>query len=419
MNSITRSRILLVVKSKAIETLGTMYLSSVIKDAGHDCKIVSIGEMWNQAKKNDWIPPDIIGYSIMTGDQDTFKKLNGLLSISSTYKFTAVAGNCHPTFFPEDCKWADMIFKGEAEQHFHNWLHPKPIENKYADINDIPWPDRTDFPNMKIRDFITSRGCPNNCTYCFNELWATACGQKTVRVRSVKDVVAEVNHVNPKFAYFQDSCFGVSTQWLKEFSEQYPKIPFHCHLRPVQVTNERAAYLHDAGCVSVRIALETASDRLRVLIGRPKTSNEEAYNASKTLKKWGIKLMIQNMLGLPTSTIEEDLNTLEVNIRCQPDYGWCSIFSPYPGTKLGDLCKTEGYYTGDYSEISDSFFDTSVLNFDEKHKEQLVCLQKIFALCVEARYLPKVSELNLAEFPKLVHTIMRFVGDKRLYGGVI
>jgi radical SAM superfamily enzyme YgiQ (UPF0313 family) len=410
------SRVLLVVKSKTIETLGTMYISAVVKQTGNDCKIVTIDEAPVMTKI--W-KPEIIGYSIMTGDQEKFRILNWALKgigIMGSFSFYSIAGNCHPTFFPEDCDWTDVIIKGEAEQQFADLLQSG---LKYPDLDSIPYPDRTDFPDMKIRDFITSRGCPNNCTYCFNELWAEACGQKTVRVRSVRNVIKEVEQVNPKFAYFQDSCFGVSTKWLKEFSEKYPKIPFHCHLRPVQVTNERAAYLHDSGCVSVRIALETASDRLRILIGRPKTSNEEAYNASKILRKWGIKLMIQNMLGLMTSTIEDDLNTLEANIRCRPDYGWCSIFSPYPGTKLGDLCKAEGYYTGDYSEISDSFFDTSVLNFDEKHKEQLVCLQRIFALCVEARYLPKVEELTLENFPKLVHKICRKVGDDRLYGGVI
>jgi radical SAM superfamily enzyme YgiQ (UPF0313 family) len=129
--------------------------------------------------------------------------------------------------------------------------------------------------------------------------------------------------------------------------------------------------------------------------------------------------MIQNMLGLPTSTIEEDLQTLEVNIYANPAYGWCSIFSPYPGTKLGDLCKEHGYYTGDYSEMSDSFFDGSLLNFTEEHKEQLYCLQRIFALCVEARYLPDKKELTKENFPALVHKIMRTVCDKRLYGGVI
>ena len=158
---------------------------------------------------------------------------------------------------------------------------------------------------------------------------------------------------------------------------------------------------------------------MRKLIKREKTSNEETVYAARLLKKYDIKLMVQNILGLPTSTIEEDLETLEVNIQCRPAYGWCSIFSPYPGTELGDLCKKEGWYKGDYSEMSDSFFDQSVLEFGPVHKEQLECLQKVFALCVEIGYLPKVDELTHENFPKLVHKILRRLGDNRLYGGVI
>lgn len=37
-------KILLAVKSKSIECLGVMYLSAVIKQAGHEAKIVDINE---------------------------------------------------------------------------------------------------------------------------------------------------------------------------------------------------------------------------------------------------------------------------------------------------------------------------------------------------------------------------------------
>jgi radical SAM superfamily enzyme YgiQ (UPF0313 family) len=141
--------------------------------------------------------------------------------------------------------------------------------------------------------------------------------------------------------------------------------------------------------------------------------------ASILLKKWHINLMIQNILGLPTATIEDDLETLEANIRFQPGYAWCSIFSPYPGTKLGDWCKESGWYKGDYSDVGENFFDMSVLEFDPEYLEQVAVLQKVFALCVETRYMPKVEELTRKKMPELVHKAMRNLGDKRLYGGVI
>lgn len=414
-------KVLLACKSKMMENLGVMYLSAVIKQTGHLSRIVTFDEVIRVAKS--W-QPDIVGYSVMTGDQHRVKLINDSLKLSMRKKPPMViVGGPHPSFFSDDFKNdpnVNIVMTGEAEQTIASLLGSEIL---YPDINSFPWPDRADFPNMKIRDFISSRGCPYNCSYCYNDQWSKLFkGQAKVRVRTVKDVINEIDVVSPDFVYFQDSCFAVSDKWLREFSPAYAKrihIPFHCHLRPNQVNEERVLLLGDAGCISVRIALESASKRLRKLMNRETIDLNKVSEAVRLFKKWGIKLMIQNIIGLPTATIEEDLETLEFNIKCKPAYAWVSIFSPYPGTKLGDQCQQEGWYTGNYSEIGDNFFDKSVLNFSPEYKEQLECLQKVFALCVEVGYMPQAHELNHKDFPKLVHKIMRWQGDKRLYGGVI
>jgi hypothetical protein len=78
-----------------------------------------------------------------------------------------------------------------------------------------------------------------------------------------------------------------------------------------------------------------------------------------------------------------------------------------------------GWYKGDYSDITDSFFDTSFLEIDPEHKEHLEILQKVFALCVDYGYMPKVEELTYKALPKLIHTITRRNGDKKLYLGLL
>ena len=412
-------KILFVVKSKQIETLGPMYLSSIAKQAGYECRIVDINEALDIALS---CLPDIIGYSVLTGNQGQFITLNE--NLKRTFSFISIVGGPHATFFPsdfEDNEHIDYVVRGEAENWMAKFLH---FHKRYPDLDLIPWPDRTDFPDHKIRDFIASRGCVyGNCTYCYNKKWAELSpGVPKVRYRSVDNVVEEILSVKPEFVYFQDSCFGTSMGWLEKFSEQYKskaQIPFHCHLRPSQATKERIQLLKGAGCVSVRIALETASDKLRRVIGRPHTSNAETIKAAALLKKWGIKLMIQNMIGIGSSTIEEDLQTLEVNLMCQPDYGWCSIYQPYPGTVLGDECKKRGWYSGNFSEISDCFFDTTTLNFPPEHVEQLECLQKIFAFCVEMQAVPEIDDLTRERLPKFIHSAMRKVGDKRMFPGIL
>lgn len=417
-------RILLVCKSKVMENLGVMYLSAVIKQEGHKCRIVDFHYAEHEALA---YKPDIIGYSVMTGDQQKVVALNQRIKDNWPSGSTApisIAGGPHPTFFRKDFMHngtgIDMVVPGEAEQWMANFLESG---RTFDNIDKIPYPDRTDFPDMKIRDFITTRGCPHNCSYCYNEKWAELFPEMPrVRTRSVENVIPEIIDAQPEFVYFQDSCFALSMDWLRQFSPVYKRHvhkPFHCHLRPTQVDEERVDLLAEAGCVSVRIALESASERLRHMMNRKNVRHEDVLRAVRLLKGWEIKLMIQNIIGMPTATIEEDLETLEFNIRCKPAYAWVSIFMPYPGTKLGDYCKQEGWYDGDYSDLSDNFFDTSYLNFDPDYIEQLECLQKVFALCVEAQYLPHKDELTHKNLPKLVHKIMRGTGDKRLYCGIL
>jgi len=414
-------KILFVVKSKSIETLGSQYLAAVTKQAGHEAKIVALDEAVASAKS--WMP-DVIGFSVMTGDLGAVSSLSERIKDFWPKRIKIpiiIVGGPDPTFFPQGYEWADHVVRGEGENWLAEFLGGNP--NTFSNINDFPWPDRIDFPDMKIRDFLASRGCVNACNYCYNESFFNLFPEiPRLRMRDPQDVVTEVESVRPQFAYFQDSVFGVSLKWLREFSWQYEsrlRIPFHVHLRPDQVNEEKIQLLSDAGCVSVKMALETASSRLRKLINRGKTNNEHVYIAARLLKKEKIALILQNILGLPTATIENDLETLEANIRSRPAYAWTSIFQPYPETGLAKICEQKGLYSGDYSEIGDNFFDKSILNVSDEYKEHVSCLQRVFAFCVEMQVMPKVSDLTWERLPKFIHSVMRAVGDRRMFPGII
>jgi anaerobic magnesium-protoporphyrin IX monomethyl ester cyclase len=128
---------------------------------------------------------------------------------------------------------------------------------------------------------------------------------------------------------------------------------------------------------------------------------------------------------LPEGSLEKDLETLEMNVQCQPDYAWVSIFQPYPGTSLGELCKVKGYYTGDFRDLGDNFFDSSKLNFSEQYKNQLSNLQKLFAVAVEHPELYNSGLLKtLIDLPyestrepfTKFYKDFRKTGDRKLYG---
>ncbi|VVB78609.1 Radical SAM superfamily protein [uncultured archaeon] len=448
-------RFLFITKPFFIEPLGTMYLSSSIKQRGHEVDLVTTSEDYE--KKVNEFSPEVIGYSIMTGDQDFYESINRKLK--QKHNFFSIAGGPHPTFFPEMLKKSslDAICIGEGEKslqdflenpesheipNFHfkngNGIITNPVYPLIGNLNEVPFPDRElvfKYPEVKngsIKHFIASRGCPYNCSYCFNESYSEIYNKKgkRVRFRSVDNLLGEVKEVldtSPtKFVYFQDDTFILDSKWVKEFSEKYPKItslPFHCHIRANLAKEEIIKDLKSAGCYSVHIAAESGNAKIRKEVLNRNMSDEQIISSVELLKKYDIKVMLQNILGLPFTTLKNDFETLELNIKCQPDYSWASIFQPYPKTRLGKKSVESGAYKGDFSDIGNNFFDSSVL--DIENKNEIANLQKLFAIAVsnpELYYsglLQKLIELpydSTREKFTEIYKDFRKRGDKILYG---
>lgn len=412
-----------------MEPLGLMYLSASAKRAGHETKLVTTSDNLETVVKE--FKPQVIGYSVMTGDQDMYVSLNQRLK--AAHNFLSIFGGPHPTFFPQlvEEPGVDVICKGEGEEAFAELLDKlqkgQPVTNipnlsfnlngtiqrndlrPFSDLDNLAFPDRdliTNFTGVgdgPIKHFLASRGCPFSCAYCFNEQYAELYSGKgkRVRFRDVESVVAEVVEVTgkspTKFVYFQDDTFTLNRDWLRQFSELYSRqvnLPFHCHVRPNTIDEEKINLLKNAGCYSVHIAAETADDFLRNEVLKRRMSKEQIYAACDMLKSKGIRFMLQNIIGLPGGSIEKDISTLEMNIRCNPDYAWVSIFQPYPGTSLGEHSKQQGFYTGDFKDLAANFFDSSKLNFPETYKNQLSNLQRLFAIFVEY---PELHRLGLSQ----------------------
>lgn len=434
-------KFLFINKPFKIECLGIMYLSSAIKSRGHSTKLVLTTTNLEEKIKN--YNPDFIGYSIMTGDQDFYEGINKRLK--KKFDFFSIAGGPHPTFFPEMFKKSsfDAFCMGEGEETITDIIN-NPQRKVYGvkqliePLDKIVFPDRElVFNDPKIREgpikhFIASRGCQFNCSYCFNESYSKLYKGKGKRVRfrlvdNLLDEVVDVVKQSPtRFVYFQDDTFILDKDWVREFSTKYKErigLPFHCHTRANLVTEDLVNDLKSAGCYSVHVAAEAGSEKIRKEILNRNMSDDQIYNAMRLLKGAGIKTMLQNILGLPFTTLEDDLKTLELNIKCQPDYAWASIFQPYPKTTLGERCVKEGLYTGNFSDLKNNFFDESPLNIP--HTNELKHLQKMFAILVKypnmypkdkLNYILKIDYDLLKENATKHYNAFRKEADKILYG---
>ena len=425
------------------EPVGIMYLSALLKEKGHNVYLTGTRntDVLKYVKETE---PDILAYSVTTGLHKYYLALNK--KIRKEYKAFSLFGGPHPTFFPEmiEEEFVDSICIGEGEEatvelveglknktditNIKNlWLkvngkiYQNSLRPLITDLDKIPFPDRelqykTDesFRKHPVKSFISGRGCPYECTYCFNRSFIDIYGPawKKVRVRTVDNLIDEICSVkemaNLKFVQFRDSIFAIKRNWLKEFAEKYPErvgLPFNCHLRANLVNEDMVLLLKKAGCHSISMGIESGNDFLRNEVLERNMSREEILNACKILKKHNIKILSENILGLPGGSLKTDLETLKINIEAEVDYPVATIMQPYPGTIISKYSIENDYFDGNFDKISYNYYANSVMKFkDGEEKKQIENFQRLFAVTCELPWLLPLVKILLKLPKNLIYT---------------
>lgn len=392
--------ILLVGKHSVVEPLGMMFLAASLKKAGHKADIHLIREDDTDFINRCWDGEySHIGFSTYTGfHKIMFRKAKVLRE-----HFKTIIGGPHATYFAKECEqYADYVVVGEglvATKHILD-KKEKPgvvFVSSLLQADKLPAPEREalykehpEFRENKIKNVMTSFGCPFNCHYCFNNSYRKLYPlYAPVRQKPVWQIVEECRDLLQyplDMIYFQDDCFGFSMDWLEDFAQHYRAevgMPFHCQIRPEMATPDRMKLFKEAGCHGITMAIETVNEKIRHELLNRHMSQECIKSAGVLIKHYGFKLRTEQMLGLPETTMEDELELLRLNCAMKPDIAWTSIFAPYLGTTLGDYCKQIGLYGGDNNDLSDSFFEDSRLNFDAQRKRQTNMLQRVFATCAK------------------------------------
>jgi anaerobic magnesium-protoporphyrin IX monomethyl ester cyclase len=429
-------RVLFVTQQIDYEPQGIMHLSSALKTAGHQVEL-AIAARRDPLATARGFQPDVFAYSVITGSQRYYLDLNRRLKAAMPGVFS-VFGGPHATFFPEMVKeeGVDGICRGEGEEALveladtfarggpeavlvlQNWsffrdgaVISNPVRPYLEDLDSLPFPDRALVyerdpvtARHKIRHFVSGRGCPYNCTYCFNQAMGEIYRGKGIRFRqhSVDYVIEQIrwlrDHYPLEFVVFVDDAFVLSNKWLAELADKYPRqvgLPFFCNTRANLVTAEQVRLLKAAGCHSVSMGIEAGNDRIRNELLKRDLSKEQILEAAHLIHEGGLRLTANNMIGLPTSTLEDDFETLALNVQARPSYSHVFIFQPYPRTELGEFAREHGLVAGTLDDIGEVAWDHSVLNFDPTHKRALIVLQRFFAIGVEwPRLVPLIRRLT-------------------------
>jgi len=421
--------IIFAVKDISEEHLGIMQLSSLLKQDGHTTRAVE-ARYYPLAEALSQVKGSIIAYSVPTIYYPYYQQLNKRLKQS--FKFFTLFGGPHPTIVPEiiEDESIDCVCRGEGEHAFlelarkmerrepidtinNLWIKnngmviKNPLRPLIQDLDSLPFVDRQVFRHSETYSkgkmhVITSRGCPYQCNYCCQPVYDTlyAGKFKNVRRRSVENVISEILEAAKKgrvsFVMFEDDLFVSSEKWISDFSEQYRiqlGLPFFCYVRADMVSSGLVRLLKSAGCVSISMGVETASETLRRDILKRTMVIDDIVRAARIIKNEGIRLETTNIIGIPSGSLEDDFETLRLNIKLKVDYSSVKILMPYPGTAIREYA-IKNMFFNPKNEVTHWEYPFAVKNKSKKIK--IENLRKLFAITVRFPFLLPLTKKLIA-----------------------
>jgi len=365
-------------------------LSGAVRAAGHETAFLGFplaSAVRDAAQAIAAAKGDVIAVSFFSRDWPGVRSL--LPQVKALTGKYIVAGGYHATLAPQDvasCSAVDAIGIGEGERALSRlldtlaiggtpstfpgmWVRgpagftdPLPRGAPERDIATLPaWDyevlggiDHLLAAGVNIfggkRDrFLpvrAGRGCPYDCTFCSAPRWGAAAGYDDEGVRNVKPVdalcaeLARIRDAHRPAGYeFWDEHFPVDTNWLEEFSREYPVrvgLPFRAEMHPSAATRTRLERLAASGCVLFHCGVEAGDPeyRRRVLGRRP--GNAVLLRVFDDARALGMTTSASVMVAGPEETTQQIAMTIELLRQLRPDHMFVSHYQPLPGTLLGD-----------------------------------------------------------------------------------
>ena len=414
---------------------GLAMLSSVLKQHGHMVELIDLRRLpgWEHLRQRIiQDEADAYGLTMMSVDRDDVIRVAGIIREEKP-KSKIIVGGPHPSICPEDLEplsCFDHVVQGEGEVSFPELLRmmesgevkDKLIsQEKTEELDHLPFADRElfDAQEKPILPFleppfvtlIAGRGCRYNCNYC-QPAERKIFGHR-VRRRSVENVLRELTLLDRKYAYksfmIHDDCLTEEPEWVLEFCDKLLRKklaqPFVIQSRADLICKypEMMLKLKQAGLQMVLIGFESGSDRMLQYL-RKGCTREKNIQAARICHDLGIKIWANYMLGLPTETKEEVMETYSMVQEIKPYHCSPAFYTPHPGSDLFEMGKKMGIHLiSNHKSYRRNQFDTKIKGPDYRFLVEI--LYKSIALGEDT----KVGPLDLKSPKSLFRGLFRLL----------
>lgn len=382
-----RPVILANIKSEPILPMGLLYVGNALKQAGYKVEIYDLKpqEIAHAAKSIADTKPLFLGISTLTGLQTKHSALLSMAIKQLDEKLPIIWGGIHPSILPQDClkeDYIDAVVIGEGEETvvelanaYYNGAGLKGVLGTgYSSGRDIfinePRPKQKDIDKFSMDwslvdidryirktykgrrqiDFVTSRGCPFDCGFCYN----SAFNKRLWRAHSLEHVLESVNRLK-KIADFddiqmQDDNFFVKEERAINIISQLKKLNVqsdYIQMRLEKVEDWIIKALIENDVERLFIGWESANPRILELINKNIT-REQLFEKFTLLSKFPkISTNGSAIIGFPTETWDEIGVTVDFTLFISKLIPGALInlctYLPYPGSPIYELAKKEGF----------------------------------------------------------------------------
>jgi radical SAM superfamily enzyme YgiQ (UPF0313 family) len=181
---------------------------------------------------------------------------------------------------------------------------------------------------------LTSRSCPEHCTYCPHRINAG------FRERTVESVIAEMAELcgqyanphikirDPLFTFNRDRCFEISEQ----IQTRKLQLTFECETRMDDLDEKLVRAMHAAGLTEISFGVESPDPLVLKKVGRRYIPHEHMRNIVNLCWDLGIVTTAFYIIGFLQETEERIEETISFACDLDTTYANFKILTPYPGT---------------------------------------------------------------------------------------